>query len=253
MTESRTGGAEIARIYCVVLSVGICCSLAIVTTFEVTRPIIARNRTTLRKNAVFDLLPGATTIVSYRFDPNATQFIAAPGDADGSEVFFAGLDRQGELVGVALETQGVGYQDMIRLLYAYSLDEQAITGIRVLESRETPGLGDRIETDEDFLSNFVQLDVSLAAGENELAHPIEFVKPGSKTSPWQIDGITGATISSQAVAEMLRESTVKWIPRVGSRSADFTKSLSEKGSDPLRAPPKGQTPFPIVSKSDEEG
>lgn len=227
MTEPKTRGSEIARIYAVVLSVGVICSLAIVSTYEVTRPIIEGNRITFRKHAILEILPGATTIVSYQFDPDTNRFVASSNDAEGGRVVDAGFDPQGNRVGLVFETQGVGYQDTIRLLYAYSPEQQAITGIRVLESRETPGLGDRIETDQGFLNNFVQLDVSLGPGGQELAHPIEFVKPGSKTSPWQIDGITGATISSQAVAEMLRESVVEWIPRVGSRGIDFVTSGEE--------------------------
>ena len=45
----------------------------------------------------------------------------------------------------------MGYQDVIRVLYGYSFAEEAVVGIRVLESKETPGLGTRIETDPDFL------------------------------------------------------------------------------------------------------
>ncbi len=94
-------------------------------------------------------------------------------------------------------------------------------GIRVLESRETPGLGDRIETDEQFLKNFERLDVRLSASHDGLAHPIEFVKQGEKTAAWQIEGISGATISSKATAKMLRESTEKWIPLVQQHRSDF--------------------------------
>ncbi len=47
-----------------------------------------------------------------------------------------------------------------------------------------------------------------------LAHPIELVKPGKKTAPWQIDGISGATISSAAIAKMLHESSARWMPRL---------------------------------------
>jgi electron transport complex protein RnfG len=136
-------------------------------------------------------------------------------------LIFAGYDEKHELVGVAIEAQRMGYQDVIQLLYGYSLEEEALIGMRVLSSRETPGLGDRIETDATFQQNFVALDMRLADGGEQLAHPIEFVKPGEKASPWQIDGISGATISSQAVAEMLRDSSAEWIPRIQQHRSDF--------------------------------
>ena len=231
MSESRQNTPGVVRIYSVVLSVGICCSLAIVTTYEVTRPIIERNRIALRQAAILEVLPEATTIQPYRFIEATQTFESVLGDANNqkandqnateNEMVFAGFDRHGELAGLAIETHGMGYQDIIRMLYAYSFDKQAIVGTRVLESRETPGLGDRIETDEAFLRNFVELDVSLNPDGTQLANPIESVKPGEKTAAWQIDGITGATISSRAIAEMVGRSAAIWIPRVQSGHGHF--------------------------------
>ena len=36
----------------------------------------------------------------------------------------------------------MGYQDVIHVLWGYSITEEAIVGLKVLESRETPGLGE---------------------------------------------------------------------------------------------------------------
>ena len=68
-----------------------------------------------------------------------------PGIVSKANLVFAGYDDNDQLVGLAIEAQAMGYQDVIRLIYGYSFEAQAIIGIRVLESRETPGLGDRIE------------------------------------------------------------------------------------------------------------
>ncbi|NND97462.1 MAG: FMN-binding protein [Pirellulaceae bacterium] len=210
------------------MSLGVVCSLAIVTVYEVTRPIIERNKIALRQNAIGDVLPRATTVATYRLDDATGQFQPTSTDTTSSDFVYAGFDRHGELVGLAIETRGMGYQDFIGLLYGYSLDEQAIIGVRVLESRETPGLGDRVETDADFSSNFRRLGVGLNSDGTQLAHPIEYVKQGKKTANWQIDGITGATISSRAVVEMLRDSTAYWIPRVYRRRTDFAHPQSKE-------------------------
>ena len=69
--------------------------------------------------------------------------------------------------------------------------------LRVLGNRETPGLGSKIATDNGFISQFQGLS---------LDHPIEVVKPGRGEHPWQIDAITGATISSEAVARVINQS-----------------------------------------------
>mgnify|MGYP001814147262 CR=1 FL=1 len=202
------------RVYSVVLGVGVLCSLAIVTVYEVTRPIIRENRIVARREAILDLLPGAESVAAFRWDEEAGEFQTVADDATGSDLVFAGIGPDGTLAGLTMAAQAMGYQDVIRILYGYSFDQDAVIGIKVLESRETPGLGDRIETDPDFLANFVRLDVGLNEDQSQLAHPIKLVKPGEKEHPWQIDGITGATISSQAIADMLRDSTGVWIPRV---------------------------------------
>jgi len=134
---------------------------------------------------------------------------------------YAGYDDENRLAGIAVEAQGMGYQDVIHVLYGYSFAEEAIVGIRVLGSRETPGLGDKIETDPDFLANFERLTVALIGDLSAVAHPIEFVKKGQKQEPWQIDGITGATISSKAIAAILSGSTAHWIPRIRRNLDDF--------------------------------
>ncbi len=217
------------RIYAVVLGIGVVCSLAIVSVHQWTAPIIQRNKIAYRSRAILDVLPGAVSSAAFRPDDSG-RFVPASSSSDSADLLFAGFDDQQQLVGLAIETRGMGYQDYIKVIYGYSFDAQAIIGIRVLESRETPGLGDRIEKDAQFLGNFQRLDVALDDGESELAHPIEFVKPGQKTDAWQIDGITGATISSRAIADMLRDSAAQWMPRVHSRQSDFQaieESLTE--------------------------
>jgi electron transport complex protein RnfG len=216
-----SSGPGAVMIYGVVLSVGVVCALAIVSVYEFTGPIIQRNRVALRQRAILEVLPGATSSAAFRLDPSSGEIETRSADSEESDLLFAGYDDDGELVGLAIETQGMGYQDIIRVLYGYSFDKQAVIGTSVLESRETPGLGDRIEKDDAFLANFERLDVRLNEAGTEVANEIKFVKPGEKTEPWQIDGITGATISSRAMANMLSDSTAQWIPKVHSREGEF--------------------------------
>ncbi len=204
--------------YRAMVGIGLLCGLAIVTVFELTRPVIARNQAAALERAIFLVLPEARTSVTFRL--SGGRFEATGG---GGELVYAGYGDGGQLVGLALEARGMGYQDTIRLLYGYSPARDAVVGVKVLESKETPGLGDKIETDDAFRRNFERLDVSLKADLSAVAHPIEVVKPGQKTEPWQVDGITGATISSVAVGNMLRHSTAYWIPRVRQHLDDFER------------------------------
>jgi len=91
----------------------------------------------------------------------------------------------------------------------------------VIQSIETPGLGSRIEDDLNFLRNFKQLDVSLNSNQTHLKNPIKVVKPGKKTAPWEIDSITGATISSNAVGYIIQQSAVRWLPAIRQHYKDF--------------------------------
>ncbi len=190
-------------LYRTLVGVGLLCGGLIVTVYELTRPVIARNQSEALQAAVVRVLPGAESSLGFRFI-DGQGFEQADG---GPTLVYAGYDRSGRLVGVAIEAAGMGYQDTIRLLYGYAPDERAIVGMQVLESKETPGLGDKIEKNEGFLKNFERLAAALD-------QPITAVKQGAKTEDWQIDGITGATISSAAVAKILNDSVSVWAPRI---------------------------------------
>jgi electron transport complex protein RnfG len=221
-------GPNPLTIYGAVLSVGLACALAIAAVHEFTGPIIQRNRIAQTEDAILEILPDAISSAAFQWDEASQAFTPVAIDGAGEGAVFAGFDRDDQLVGLAIPAQRMGYQDVIRLLYGYSFTTEAIVGIRILESRETPGLGDRIEKDQQFLLNFERLDVRLASDGSQINHPIEFVKPGEKTEAWQIDGITGATISSRAVAEMLRDSSVELIPRIQTRQSDFSNAPREE-------------------------
>ncbi len=192
--------------------IGILCSLLIVSTWQLTLPTITKKKNEYLEKAIYQVLPGATSKKTFKITPDGKveQF---EGEERGVQRVFAGYDDQGRLVGLAIEARGQGFQDVLKILYGFSPEKQAIIGMRVLESKETPGLGDKIEKDPDFLANFKELDVSL--DENaQIRNPIVPVKHGTKANPWEIDSITGATISSKAVANILRENTLRLIPVV---------------------------------------
>jgi Na+-translocating ferredoxin:NAD+ oxidoreductase subunit G len=104
-----------------------------------------------------------------------------------------------------------------------------VIGFAVLQSAETPGLGDKIETDPAFLANFDGLSVALNDAATALAHEIVTVKSGTKTEAWQIDGITGATVSSVAVGKALRESTARMVPLLAPHVAALQQIAGEAG------------------------
>jgi electron transport complex protein RnfG len=184
--------------------------ILVVFSFQLTLPRIIQNRQAALEKAVFKVLPSAVSRINYLLDETGLNELP---DAEFARAnVFAGYDAEGKLVGLAMEGAAGGYQDVVRVLYGYSPEKQAVVGITVLDSRETPGLGDRVETDPNFLANFEALDARLTPDGSAIANPIETVKNGKKTDPWQIDAISGATITSTAIGNGLRGSTSKLLP-----------------------------------------
>ena len=103
---------------------------------------------------------------------------------------------------------------MIRVLYGYSPACECVVGMKVLDSKETPGLGDKIEKDADFLANFEALDVKTDAADQTLLNEVQMVKYGAKTQAWEIEAITGATVSSRAITRIIGESAASAVPLI---------------------------------------
>ena len=74
------GDVSPAKIYGVVLSVGVVCSLLIVSTYEYTKPIIQRNKIAAREVAILQVIPGAVTSKAFALDEVSGEFkLAAAG------------------------------------------------------------------------------------------------------------------------------------------------------------------------------
>ena len=178
--------------------------LLVVLTYRVTLPLIEHNKRLAIEKALYKVVPGAVSRRDFVFDGDKLE---AADDAVNGTLVYAGYDDQGQLMGVAMETAAPGYQDVIRVLSGYDPYCQCIRGFEVLKMAETPGIGDKIIKDAEFQKNFEALDARPHPSGQGLANPIVLVKKGAKEQPWQIDAISGATISSRAIATMLNDSS----------------------------------------------
>lgn len=100
--------------------------------------------------------------------------------------------REGDLAGWVVKTAGAGYADKIEVLIGFDPAIETVTGLFVLDQKETPGLGNKIVTEE-WRGQFIG---------KSTAKPLEPVKGGAKAGH-EIDAITGATISSIAVTDII--------------------------------------------------
>ena len=193
------------------------CGLIIVGAYQGTYDAVAANKRIATERAVFKVLPKAKAIAEFVALPGGELSRVGAGDTaipPGGVKFFAAYDEAGKLAGIAAEGVGKGYADNVRIMFGYQPDCQCVVGIGVVAMRETPGIGDKIITDKDFLANFTALDVKLKADLSALANEIKAVKHGTKTGAWQIDAIAGATITSRAVGKAINDSAQALLPRL---------------------------------------
>lgn len=104
--------------------------------------------------------------------------------------------------GFVVETKVYGYADYIRMMTAVNNDGK-VTGLVVLEAHETVGLGNEALTDHVFLKQFLN-----ASGSFEVAtHGADAFSSATGTTESadgetvEVDGITGATVTSKAIAK----------------------------------------------------
>jgi len=163
---------------------------ALSNVYMLTRDRIAEVERAREAEARRAALPEA---VVFKADSTAREFVFYRGWPDSS--------ASGEPVGFITTALGKGYSSKIRTVVG--VDRQMrITGIKIAFQQETPGLGTRIEEvkkgDEApwFQTQFKDKTV-------------EYLEVVRSPDPDRIEAITGATISSEAVTNSVREAVEK--------------------------------------------
>jgi|SaaInlStandDraft_3_1057020.scaffolds.fasta_scaffold00848_13 electron transport complex protein RnfG len=214
------------RMIAVLTGIAMISGFLVVLTSQLTAPFIEENQRIAIEQAVSKVIPGSVTHQAYTILDNKIS-IAEKGQS--GSLIYAGFDANGKLLGIASKAAAQGYAGMIYLLYGYDPKCQCIRGIKVLKLSETPGLGDKIITDSHFQKNFDQLDAHLNAENTKLQNPIITVKHGTKKEYWEIDAISGATISSKAVGKAINTSAQSLLPTLVPLMQQL-KELSQKKS-----------------------
>ena len=184
--------------------------LMVVLVVQWATPYINANQKAATEAAVFRVIHDAVS--SQAFVINDNGIYPAESTGEEGEMIYAGYDGSGRLKGVAVAGVASGYAGPVHIMFGYEPVLEAITAYQVLTMTETPGLGDKVLSDENFLANFNRLEARVAADGSTLANAIVTVKSGSKQNPWEIDAISGATITSQAVGNAINLSAQRWLP-----------------------------------------
>jgi len=117
--------------------------------------------------------------------------------------------QDNSLAGWVAKAGGQGYADKIELLVGIDALKENITGLYILEQKETPGLGNNISTPV-WRSQFV---------DKSAASPLVVVKDKSQ-GPSKIDAISGATISSRSVCGIINQTISDIKPELSSIKKD---------------------------------
>ncbi len=127
--------------------------------------------------AIKAILEGASN------DPIVDRFKLMDGDVERS--FFVGV-FDGKANAVALESFGKGYGGDVGVMVGINVDDGKLLGAGVTTHAETPGMGAKAKEDPSFVSQFKGVPIQ---------ESYKVTNDGGK-----IDAISGATITSRAVA-----------------------------------------------------
>jgi electron transport complex protein RnfG len=171
-----------------------------------TKPMIEANKAAAIERAIFKVLPGCKSFTTLEFrNGKINEYKSSEKKQSGKDaapvLAYLGFDSASIPVGVAILGSEIGFADVITVLMGYDAENKSIIGYEVLECKETPGLGDKIFKDVNFLKNFEALAIE---------PEILFAKKGEKHNRNEVEAITGATISSKAVIRLLNKSMNTW-------------------------------------------
>ena len=215
VSADQSSGPSGPRIVVTLALAGLLSGMALAGVYHITKPVIEANEARALRRAIFKVVPGSFAVQKLVLRDEQLMSIAED-EVTNEPAIYTAYDAEGRFLAYAIEGAGPGFQDTIRLLYGYDPAREQVVGLHILESRETPGLGDRIYKDAAFQENFKALAV----------HPRIMLVKDDRSSNNDVDAITGATISSRAVVNILNSSNAQWLGR-----------LPPPGQAPMRLPP----------------
>jgi len=203
---------------------GLISGVILVGTFIYTDPLIKANKAAATQRAIFKVLDGCDSFTTLVLENDKlSEKIVDPNKEESNNkdelVVYAGYNANKELIGFAIPGSEPGFQDIIGTIFGYNGADKTIIGFEVLESKETPGLGDKIFKDVDFQTNFTELAI-----EPEIVP----VKKGEKTNPNEVETIAGATISSKAVVRLLNKTMAIWQKTIDTYIKENNLKVAEK-------------------------
>jgi Na+-transporting NADH:ubiquinone oxidoreductase subunit C len=130
----------------------------------------------------------------------------------------AGYSEDGELTAYALEISGQGFWDVLRGYLAISPDLKEMQGLVFYQQTETPGLGAEI-TKHWFEKQFAGQALPPEGGGS-----VGLKRPDEGKGPYDVDAVSGATGTSQAVERLLNKGLRRLVVAIQGEGGDTAPS-----------------------------
>lgn len=175
---------NVTKMLVVLLVIGVVSGGLLAYISDWATPIIKENARLETERAVLEVHPGSTKQIKI--------------DNAGFELYQV-MNDQGDITGYAMPNEGTGFQGKVKIMMGVTPELDEITGLKVLDQVETPGLGAEIVKDY-FTERFKAISTQ---------PEIKSVKGKKPENPNEIEAITGATISSVAVVKIMNDGIKK--------------------------------------------
>jgi electron transport complex protein RnfG len=195
-------GPTAAKLIQTLGGLGAVAGLIIVVAYTATLPAIQANKARVLAAAIDEVLGAPARYDTLYVSGDSLARTPPPGvDPAALDVVYLGYRQDSSVIGFAVTGADPGFADVVRLIFGYDPRESRVLAMKVLEQKETPGLGDKIEKDSAFVTEF----------RNAIA-PLRGVKGSEGTDASEIDMITGVTISSRTVIRVINEALERLAP-----------------------------------------
>jgi len=165
------------------------CALTLAVIYRITAPVIEEQRQLLLERSLKSVLKAQSYHKKKQED----------------NTYYEAQDEKGNVIGWCLPLTAQGYGGQLQILAGTNTDGK-LTGVMILEHKETPGLGSKInelgykQTEPAFLKQF----------KGKKIQDIVLVKSQTNTN---IQAITGATVSSKAVTDGVRKEVEEFLKK----------------------------------------
>ena len=173
------------------------CTALVAATYQVTAERIAANEKALLEQSLAPALSG----VFYEGGVSESRIVIPPPHdlpGSGAAIIYRVFAEEEPVAALFVVTARDGFAGPIRILLGVEYDG-TVTGVRILQHRETPGLGDKIEsTRSDWVYQF---------DGRSMGDPV-VTGWAIKTDGGEFDQLTGASVTPRAVTKAMRDTLI---------------------------------------------